>query len=51
VADEAESSLKDWRRNLPEKIFFEKSFKKVWKFENNAYLCSPVRKTGSRKRI
>ena len=51
VADEAESSLKDWRRNLPEKIFFEKSFEKVWKFENNAYLCSPVRKTGSRKRI
>ena len=46
MADEAESSLKDWRRNLPEKIFFEKSFKKVWKFENNAYLCTPVRETG-----
>jgi hypothetical protein len=28
VADEAESSLKDWRRNLPEKIFFEKKFQK-----------------------
>ena len=32
------------------KRFFENSFKKVWKSENNAYLCSPVRKTGSRKR-
>ena len=33
------------------KRFFEKSFKKVWKFENNAYLCSPVRKTGNKKFI
>jgi len=32
------------------KRFFENSFKKVWKSGNNAYLCSPVRKTGSRKR-
>ena len=32
------------------KRFFENSFKKVWKSENNAYLCSPVRKAGSRKR-
>ena len=28
----------------------ENFFEKVWKFENNAYLCSPVEKTGSRKR-
>ena len=42
VADEAESSLKDWR----EKIKIEKFCKKIWKFKNNAYLCSPVRKTG-----
>ena len=25
--------------------------KKIWKFENNAYLCSPVRKTGNNKFI
>ena len=31
MADEAESSLKDWRRNIPEKIFLKKSFKKVSK--------------------
>ena len=28
------------------KIFFEKSFEKIWKFKNKAYLCIPVRKTG-----
>ena len=28
MADEAESSLKDWRRNLPEKIFLKKVSKK-----------------------
>ena len=26
--------------------FFEKSFEKIWKFKNKAYLCIPVRKTG-----
>ena len=36
---------------MTEKKFWKKSFKKVWKFENNAYLCSPVRKTGPRKRV
>ena len=38
--------MKDWRRKKKLKNFF----KKIWKFKNNAYLCSPVRKTGSRKR-
>ena len=26
--------------------FLKKIFEKIWKFGNNAYLCSPVRKTG-----
>ena len=33
------------------KIKFQKFHEKVWKFKNNAYLCSPVRKTGPRKRV
>ena len=28
----------------------EKFRRKIWRLKNNAYLCSPVRKTGSRKR-
>ena len=32
------------------RIKFQKFYEKIWKFKNNAYLCSPVRKTGPRKR-
>ena len=46
MADEALSSLNDCRGFLLKNVKFENNSKKVWKFENNAYLCSPVRKTG-----
>ena len=31
--------------------FSKKSSEKIWKFENNAYLCRPVRETGPRERV
>ena len=31
---------------LAQEANFKKIFEKIWKFGNNAYLCSPVRKTG-----
>ena len=38
--------LKDLR-----KIKIEKFCRKIWRLKNNAYLCSPVRKTGHKKFI
>ena len=36
---------------LTQKNKIEKFWRKIWKLKNNAYLCSPVRKTGPRKRV
>ena len=46
VADEAESSWKDWRMDLIAEKFSEKSCRKIWRLKNNAYLCSPDWKRG-----
>ena len=51
VADEALSSLQDWRMRIRLERFFENFSQKSCRFKKYAYLCSPVRKTGSRKRI
>ena len=50
VADKAKSSterlvVKRWVLKN-----FQNFFKKVWRLQNNAYLCNPVRKTGPWKR-
>ena len=48
------SHLKDGLQGVLIKIVAENNFqnfcKKIWRIKNNAYLCSPVQKTGSRKR-
>ena len=31
--------------------FFEKKLEKVWRYQKNIYLCSPVRKTDTNKFI
>ena len=41
AAVKAVSSWKDWGMKKKLKNFW----KKIWKLKNNAYLCSPVRKT------
>ena len=51
VADEALSSSQDWRMRIRLERFFENFSQKSCRFKKYAYLCSPVRKTGSRKRI
>ena len=44
MADEAESSLKDWRRNLPEKIFLKKVSKKFGSLKIMRTFAAPFEK-------
>ena len=44
MADEAESSLKDWRRNLPEKIFLKKVSEKFGSLKIMRTFAAPFEK-------